>query len=195
MIVVDNFGRLTETKQITDGQTYTSSYQYNLSGALIQETYPSGRVVKNEFESDGDIARISGKPTSTATEQMYATGFQYFADGKIERLKLGNGLWESAKLNNRLQATEIAMGHSVGDGSLMKLNYEYGELNADGVTIDATKNAGNIAKQTVNFSGLAQPFVQTYKYDSRDRIMEAKETVNGTQTWKQTFGYDIYFGF
>ena len=31
----DNFGRLTETKQITDGQTYTSQYQYNLSGALV----------------------------------------------------------------------------------------------------------------------------------------------------------------
>ena len=30
-----------------------SSYVYNLSGALVQETYPSGRVVKNEFESDG----------------------------------------------------------------------------------------------------------------------------------------------
>ncbi len=89
---------------------------------------------------------------------MYATGFSYFADGKIEKLKLGNGLWESAKLNNRLQATEIAMGHSVGDGSLMKLNYEYGELNADG-SVDTTKNAGNIAKQTVNFSGLANPFV------------------------------------
>src|SRR5258706_7672177 len=53
-------------------------------------------------------------------------------------------------------------------------------------------NAGNIAKQTVNFNGLANPFVQTYRYDSLDRITEAKETVNGSQTWKQTFGYDIY---
>ena len=98
---------------------------------------------------------------------------------------------KAAKLNSRLQATEISMGHSVGDGSLMKLNYEYGELQTNG-TVDATKNAGNIAKQTVNFSGLVDPFVQTYKYDSLDRISEAIEKVNGTQTWKQTFGYDIY---
>ena len=193
----DNFGRLTRSRQITDGVVYGDdanpmTYSYNLSGGLIEQKYPSGRVVKNEFESDGDIARISGRPTSTATEQMYATGFGYFADGKIEKLKLGNGLWESAKLNNRLQATEIAMGHSVGDSSLMKLNYEYGELNGDGVTVDATKNAGNIAKQTVNFGGLSHPFVQTYKYDPLDRIKEAVEKVNGAQTWKQTFGYDIY---
>ncbi|MGB7200672.1 MAG: RHS repeat-associated core domain-containing protein [Pyrinomonadaceae bacterium] len=195
----DMAGRLLSSTQRTplDGETVanaiprTSSYVYNLSGSLTQETYPSGRVVNHEYDASGDIARISGRPTATATEQMYATGFSYFADGKIERLKLGNGLWESAKLNSRLQATEIAMGHSVGDGSLMKLNYEYGELNTDG-SVDTTKNAGNIAKQTVSFSGLAHPFVQTYKYDSLDRIKEAIEKVNGVQTWKQTFGYDIY---
>ena len=28
------------------------------SQALIQETYPSGRVVKNEFEPDGDLAKV-----------------------------------------------------------------------------------------------------------------------------------------
>lgn len=196
----DVAGRLLSSTQRTplDGETVanaiprTSSYQYNVSGVLTQQTYPSGRIVKHEYDASGDIARISGKPTSTATEQMYATGFAYFADGKIERLKLGNGLWESAKLNSRLQATEIAMGHSVGDGGLMKLSYEYGELNTDGVTVDTTKNAGNIAKHTVNFSGLANPFVQTFKYDSLDRITEAIEKVNGVQTWKQTFGYDIY---
>ncbi|MBK8813159.1 MAG: RHS repeat protein [Acidobacteria bacterium] len=195
----DVAGRLLASTQRTplDGETIanatprTSSYQYNLSGALTQQTYPSGRVVNHQYDASGDIARIYGKPTSTATEQTYATGFQYFADGKIERLKLGNGLWESAKLNSRLQATEITMGYSVGDGSHLKLNYEYGELQTNG-TVDATENAGNIAKQTVNFSGLANPFVQTFKYDSLDRITEAIEKVNGVQTWKQTFGYDIY---
>ena len=44
----------------------------------------------------------------------------------------------------------------------------------------------------MTFSGLANPFVQTYKYDSLDRIKEAKEAVNGNQTWIQTFGYDRF---
>ena len=112
-------------------------------------------------------------------------------DGKIEKLKLGNGLWESAKFNDRLQVTQLALGHSVNEGSLWKLNYEYGELNADG-TVNTTKNTGNIAKQTVNFTGLSHPFVQTYKYDSLQRLTEARELKNGAQTWKQTFGYDRY---
>ena len=138
----DNLGRITQSQQITDGQTYTSGYQYNLSGALIQETYPSGRVVKNEFEADGDLARIFGKANASATEKTYANGFSYTADGKIQRLRLGNGRWESAKFNERLQVTELALGASNGNGGLWKLNYEYGELNTDGVTVNTAKNTG-----------------------------------------------------
>ena len=193
--IFDNFGRLKETQQITDGNTYTSKYTYNLSGALVEEEYPSGRKVKNEFESDGDLSRIYGKATATATERTYANAFSYTPDGKIEKLKLGNGLWEAAKFNTRLQTTEIALGHGVTSGDLWKLGYEYGELNTDG-SVSTAKNTGNIAKQTVSFNGLAQPFVQSYKYDSLYRLKEARETAGSStsapQTWIQQFGYDIY---
>jgi RHS repeat-associated protein len=196
----DLLGTLLSSEQRTplDGETIataiprTSSYVYNLSGALIQETYPSGRTVKNDLDAIGDIARIYGQANSTATEKTFATGFSYMPDGKIGKLQLGNGLWESAKVNSRLQVTELAVGHSVGDGSLGKFEYAYGELQSDGTTVDATKNAGNIATQTMSFNGLTHPFVQAYKYDSLDRITEAKETVNGAQSWKQTFGNDRY---
>lgn len=93
--------------------------------------------------------------------------------------------------NSRLQVTELAVGHSVGDGGLVKLNYEYGELQSGG-TVDATKNAGNIAKQTISFAGQANPFIQTYQYDALDRISDATENVNGVTTWHQTFGFDLY---
>lgn len=84
------------------------------------------------------------------------------------------------------------MVNSVGNGRLMKLNYEYGELETNGTTVDVTKNSGNIAKQTLTFNGLANPFVQTFKYDPLYRLTEAKETSNGNQTWRQNFGYDRY---
>ncbi len=187
----DNFGRLKETQQITDGNTYTSKYTYNLSGALIEEEYPSGRKVKNEFESDGDLRRIYGVANANATEKTYANAFSYTPDGKIEKLKLGNGLWEAAKFNTRLQTTEIALGHGVTSGDLWKLGYEYGEIDANG-NVNTTKNTGNIARQTVSFSGLTNPFVQTYKYDSLYRLTEAKETSGISQNWIQTFGYDRY---
>lgn len=119
-----------------------SGYQYDFGGGLIEETYPSGRVVKNEFESDGDLSRIYGKANSNAIERTYANGFSYTPDGRIQRLKLGNGRWESAKFNERLQVTELALGTADGDRSLWKLAYEYGELNANG-TVDQMNNTDN----------------------------------------------------
>ncbi|MBK8150806.1 MAG: RHS repeat protein [Acidobacteria bacterium] len=192
----DTLGRLTEMRQITDGVTYASQYQYNFAGSLVQETYPSGRTVRNEFESDGDLSRIWGKAGESAPERTYANSFSYTADGKIERLKLGNNRWEWAKFNERLQVTELNLGAGVVDASLWKLTYHYGELNSDGRTVDAAKNTANIAMQTVSFAGQALPFVQTYRYDSLYRITEARETngsaADASQNWKETFGYDRF---
>lgn len=49
----DILGRVTQSKQTTDGVEYGGSgsaapmtYIYNVSGALIEQQYPSGRVVK-----------------------------------------------------------------------------------------------------------------------------------------------------
>ena len=163
--------------------------------ALVKETYLSSRKVKNEFESDGDLARIYGTANAGATEKTYANSFTYTPDGRIEKLKLGNGLWENAKFNTRLQVTELALGHGPGSGDLWQLGYEYGELNTDG-TVNIAKNTGNVARQTLSFNGLAQPLVQSYKYDPLSRITEARETFGtggaAPQTWKQTFGYDRY---
>lgn len=186
----DLAGRLKEFEQYTDGNTYTSTYDYNLSGALVKETYPSGREVQNEFDANGDISRIFGKANPSATERTYANTFSYFADGRIEKLRLGNGLWESAKINSRGQVTEFMLGRGISSGDVWKNTYEYGELS--GGTVDATKNSGNIARQSITFNGLANPLVQTYQYDSLYRITEAKETSNGNQVWKQNFTYDRY---
>lgn len=188
----DISGRLLQFQQITDGETYTSSYEYNLSGALIKETYPSGRVVNNDLDQNGDIARIYGRANGAANEMTYADTFTYTPDGRIEQLRLGNGLWEAAKLNSRLQVTEFSLGHTVGSGDLWKLVNEYGELNPDGTTVNALQNTGNVAKQTLTFNGLSQPVVQTYKYDSLYRITEARETAGTAQTWIQNWSYDRY---
>jgi RHS repeat-associated protein len=186
----DIMGRMLSSQQATDGQTYSSSYKYNLAGMLTEQTYPSGRVVKEFLTGDGKLSGISSKVWN-GQFKTYATNINYTATGVIKYLQIGNGLWESAKLNSRQQVTELNLGTSPTDGSKWQLKYDYGEFDTNGV-VDTTRNSGNIAKQTVSFAGLAQPFVQTYKYDSLDRISEAKEMNNGNQTWKQTFGYDRY---
>jgi RHS repeat-associated protein len=81
--------------------------------------------------------------------------------------------------------------YTASDGSLCKQNYEFGEIDANG-NVNTSKNTGNIAKLTNSFNGLAQPFVQTFKYDSLNRVTEAKELNNGTTTWQQGWNYDRF---
>ncbi|MGB5015519.1 MAG: hypothetical protein WBO68_15970, partial [Pyrinomonadaceae bacterium] len=187
----DNFGRVTRSSQTTDGNTYTSKYTYNFAGALIEEEYPSGRKVKNEFEADGDLASVTSRKTANGVYTPYVSNFSYTASGGISQMKLGNGRWETAKFNTRMQVTELGLGTNVADANLWKTNYEYGELDSNGTT-DPAKNTGNIAKQILTVPGTN--FIQAYKYDSLYRITEAKETTgtNTTPNWIQNWGYDRY---
>jgi YD repeat-containing protein len=49
---------VTGHKQTTDGQAYTTAFVYNLSGALVEQTYPSGRVVKNVLDNKGNFEMV-----------------------------------------------------------------------------------------------------------------------------------------
>ncbi|MGB7068000.1 MAG: RHS repeat-associated core domain-containing protein, partial [Pyrinomonadaceae bacterium] len=100
---------------------------------------------------------------------------------------LGNGKWESAKYNSRLQPTEIALGKTQEATNLLRLEYDYGT---------SALNNGSLRGQkiTVPTAGGGSGFtaIQTYAYDSLNRLQSASETVGGSQTWKQTFTIDRY---
>ncbi|MGB7069750.1 MAG: hypothetical protein WBD22_09670, partial [Pyrinomonadaceae bacterium] len=87
----DILGRVSGHKQTTDGQAYTTGYAYNLSGGLIEETYPSGRVVKNELDNSGDLAKVKSRKTPTDIFRPYAGSFKYNAAGTVSSMRLGNG--------------------------------------------------------------------------------------------------------
>lgn len=185
----DVAGRLKEFKQITDGQTYTSKYTYNLSGALIEEEYPSGRVVKNVLDNNGDLSIVQSRKSSNHGFWNYASHFSYNAAGAVTKMQMGNGLWETAQFNARLQSTQLGLGTIPTGASLWKVDYEFGELQTNGA-VDATKNNGNIGKQTLTVPGTNS--VQSYKYDSLHRLTEAVEKTDTTTNWSQEFEYDRY---
>lgn len=184
--------RITRSKQTTDGVEYGGgtdptkwmTYAYNLSGALIEQQYPSGRVVRNTLDQTGDLQQVQSKRAND-TFKNYANGFTYTAAGAVAAMRLGNGRWESTQFNSRLQPTQIGLGSSATSQDLLKLNYDYG----------STNNNGNVLSQliTVPTIGANQGFTatQTYTYDSLNRIKDAVE-VTGTETWRQTFLYDRY---
>ena len=68
-------------------------------------------------------------------------------------MRLGNGRWESASYNLRGQITQIGVGYSDTDKSLLKLDYDYGTN---------TQNNGSLIQQKVNCSGLTNEIKQDY---------------------------------
>jgi YD repeat-containing protein len=68
----DKFGRVTQSQQTTDGMTSNANYvpmtyKYNLAGALIEQKYPSGRIVKNTLEADADLAQVESAKTQNGS--------------------------------------------------------------------------------------------------------------------------------
>ena len=183
----DNFGRVLSHQQITDGNTYDTAYTYNLSGALIEETYPSGRKVRNTLDVDGKLAQVQSSKTNE-TLKMYANSFNYNASGAVESMRLGNGRFENTQFNSRLQPTQIGLGSNAASQNLLKLNFEYGATDAE--------NNGNVTKQTItvptvgNITGFTA--TQNYTYDAVNRLKSAVETIPSQLGWKQNFKYDRY---
>ncbi|KXK07351.1 MAG: cell well associated RhsD protein [Acidobacteria bacterium OLB17] len=197
---------MTASRQTTAGGDpagYAMGYTYDLGGALAEETYPSGRVVKNVLDASGDLSMVQsakcldGTPSTsgTCTQQAglwsYAKNFTYNAAGAVTSMQLGNGRWESTEFNSRLQPVQIALGATQNTADLLKLDYAYG----------TTQNNGNVQSQTITVPtvGVNNGFtaVQNYTYDELNRLKSAVENVTPTggtasQAWKQTFTFDRY---
>ena len=178
----DALGDVSRSAQVTNGQTYSFSYTYDLSGALVAETYPSGRVVSNSYDSAG---RVNGLSSTVSSEsRSYASGIQYTAHGAVQLLPLGNGLRETTTFNSRFQPLQISSGTSGNSTSVLALSYTY-------TSGSGQNNNGNVLTQTITIPGTGA-LMQTYLYDGINRLMQATETVGASQSWVQSYDYDAY---
>ncbi|MDX6501039.1 MAG: hypothetical protein QOG23_4299 [Blastocatellia bacterium] len=181
-LAYDALGRIKSANQVTDSQTYSMTYGYNLAGGQTSMRYPSGRVITSEYDEAGRLAGVrdqssgvyyAGAASTDATNRM-----QYGPQGALSVMKLGNGLWEHTSFNNRLQPTQIGLGTSGTDSSTMGLSYSYG----------TTSNNGNV--QSVSYSGGGLSYTQNFGYDAVNRLSTSNE--NSGSSWSQTNGYDQY---
>jgi YD repeat-containing protein len=178
----DALGRITSSNQVTDGQTYSMSYGYDLAGGQTSINYPSGRVVTSEYDAAEKLAGVrdqqSGVYYAGAASTDATNRVQYASHGAVSAMKFGNGLWEHTSFNNRLQPTQIGLGTSSADSSTMGLSYNYG----------TTNNNGNL--QSVSYSGGGLSYTQSFGYDALNRLATSNE--NSGSSWSQTNGYDQY---
>lgn len=184
----DALGRVLGGTQATDGQSYTMSYSYDLAGNIKSQSYPSGRVVASEYDAAGRLAGVKNQANGLyyagAAETDSTNRLQYTAHGAPSQMRLGNGLWEHTNFNTRLQPTQIGLGTSSTNSSVLQLDYSYG----------ATANNSNVLSQTITVPtiGAVTGFTatQTYTYDALNRLATAQE--NTGASWTQNFGYDRY---
>jgi len=186
----DVMGKVTHQIVTVDpGTDYHLNYAYNLAGQITSTTYPSGKIVKTEYDP---VNRTTGVSSSgfyyAGGAPGSANAMVYAAHGGLETLKLGNGLWEHTSYNNRLQAYDLTLGTSSTDDSKLHLVYTFGEV-VNG-TPDLTRNNGNFQSQRIKAPGI--DVVQSYNYDYLNRLQMAEETNGGAPVWKQVFKYDTY---
>jgi RHS repeat-associated protein len=193
----DLMGRLLSSEQRTTAEQiagteapYTFSYAYNLSGAVVEQTYPTGRVVRQTLNADGELSQVRSRKTSSQGFATYAASFSYNSSGALLKMQLGNGRWESAEYDpKRMQVTMMGLGVTPDTQNLFRLEFGY---NSDG-QLD-NNGALRLQRIIVPAAGNTPSFtaVQSYYYDFLNRLSSAEETVQGVQTWKQTFDYDRY---
>ena len=159
---------------------------------MVEQKYPSGRVVKNVLDNDGNLALVQSKKNANSGFFNYAKSFSYTAAGALSSMQLGNGKWESTVFNTRLQPMQIALGGTPNATNLLKLNFTYNTANNN-------DNNGNVVSQTITtpsetHSTTYPAFVatQVYSYDSLNRLKSAEETSPTQPGWKQTFLYDRF---
>jgi RHS repeat-associated protein len=182
----DPLGRPLDYNQQTGGSSYAMHRTYNRAGLVTSETYPSLKVIQTEYDSAGRIAGVSrsgsyyaGAQASDATNRVH-----YSPAGGVDKMKLGNGLWEHTDFNSRLQPLLIGLGTGPTLTGSLKVEYDYG----------TTGNNGNLLSQkiTAPTAGGTLLLSQSYTYDKLNRLLTANEKVNQETNprWTQGFTFD-----
>jgi RHS repeat-associated protein len=189
----DQWGRMVGSSQDLDWDsehnvyvhTYDFKYKYNLGGQLIQQEYPSHRLVNFGFDDAGRLSNVN-----SGAGHVYVDAFTYTAQGLVSGYTLGNGATVSLGYgtNGRLQLSEITL--TKNGTTLQKYQYTYGQINTSG-TVDTTKNNGQLA-QVDSWIGSTQEYRQQFKYDCLNRLLNAKEKYG---TSLGSTAYDINYEF
>jgi YD repeat-containing protein len=173
----DTRGRMiSESKTITGGGTFNSSWTYNSADLQTGMTYPvDGEVVNYTYNSRMLLDSVIG--TST-----YISSTTYDAAGQIDVRSFGNNTqtnydyypWNTQ--GGRLQY--LKSGTTGNPTSLQNFTYSY----------DTVGNISSIA------DSLAGPQTQSFTYDALDRLTSGAATGGSNGLYSETYGYDATTG-
>ncbi|HEY2498515.1 MAG TPA: RHS repeat-associated core domain-containing protein [Candidatus Angelobacter sp.] len=167
----DSMGREIKCTRVIGANTYVITYSYAPDGRIASTTYPSGRVVTNQYDNIGRLTQVG-----TGGANLFNVS-SYNAAGQILSALYGNGIQASYSYNNQLQVASILVGNS---SPILNLGYNWGGATDDGLLMGVTDNVTSTR-------------TTSYTYDQLKRLTTA-QTVNLTSpgTWQLQFAYDRY---
>lgn len=159
----------TSVSLTTLGNTYTTSYQYNLSDEVKQVTYPNNTIVRTDF---GDWAKPATIYTTMpgGSETTYAT-VSYHHTEQPSTIAITSGptttyTYDSAKLYRKTNMTAVQ-----GGNTLQSYGYTYDNVN--------------------NITQITEPnLTKTYTYDDLNRLTQAIHTPSGGGATTYTYAYN-----
>lgn len=185
----DSFGRNTSKNRTFTGVagTFTTGYQYNQIGQQTRITYPSGRPIRTNHNSRGQLSGLDSINGSTSSPYLSAVG--YDVAGLITSFALGNGVAESFDYSpTRLQL--ICQKVMRNEITLMNLCYDYQADEEQSGAETTAGNSGQLMRIRNNESGQpsavnGQPKNREFAYNNQGDLMT--ETRLGSQL---RFSYD-----
>jgi RHS repeat-associated protein len=192
----DVLGRATLKIQQTGSVKYEIRAAYNLSGALSTLTYPSDRTVSNLYDQAGRLTSLSGDLGDDLT-RTYASGILYSPAGRLVKEQFGTAtpIYNKLFYNSRGQLAEIRASTSytgptdydANRGAIVNSYSSQCIGLCSGLSMP--DNNGNLRQQDIQIPN-ADIKSQFYEYDNLNRLLSARETVSGTNQWRQWFSYD-----
>lgn len=143
----NDLGQLIEVKEVRGSLTFTTSYEYDLSGVVKKITLPSGRDIDYTLNLNGQVSAVSADVNSTSTS--IASSITYLPFGPMDGMSYGNSLaltavydqdyWPTSRSVNTVYShtyDEDNNGNITQKGSR---TYDYDALNrldeeSDGIT-------------------------------------------------------------
>ncbi|MES9994269.1 MAG: RHS repeat-associated core domain-containing protein, partial [Candidatus Thiodiazotropha sp.] len=175
-LAYDDRGNLISQTHTRSGETLSLGYAYDLANNLIQQSYPSGRIVNYQRDAQGRIAAITTQADDTAAPQEVVTEVSYQPYGPLDGLNYGNGLALTIgyDLDGRISAMETRNAMLLQT----QLSYDYNRVN----------DISGILEQLTQES-------QTFDYDLLHRLTQASgrygtegfdyDPVHNRTSWQQ----------
>ncbi|MFL6332500.1 MAG: PKD domain-containing protein [Pyrinomonadaceae bacterium] len=177
-----------EARQFTglSGHTYTTTYDYTVSGQLKYVIDPVGSRVDYEYDTAGRMLNVAG--SGPASSSSYASNMSYRAWGALKDVDYGNSTHQFFGYDARLRAATMELRNVIANVSnqtpvTMAWNYVYYADGRVNYAYDLNDNR----------------FDRKLDYDDKGRLKEAytgleargqAPTVPANSPFRQTFDYD-----